>query len=224
MVFLRWLKAVFGHWKTELIGGLLIGALAFYSDMTATRVPPRIYEIAAGLLLLWSMFLAWHDERDARLKAEIETAKIKAESDREREKLEAELASRRPDLSWKIESCVQLMTFLAQREGYGTNIAFTISARNGGAQTALSDWTLDIPGVTSGPVEPRSDPWQEMLIKQQGFDDLASVSQAGIGSGAIVRGALIFLIPNLTLLSFTDAHGRTYVGEPDTIVRSQQKL
>jgi len=225
---------VFSHWKSELIGGVLIGALALYSDLTGTPVPPRLYEIAAGIVLLWAMFLAWQDEHDGRLKAEIETARVTVDFGKERAALDAQLAAKRPNLTCKIESCDQLMTFLGQEEGYGTNIVFMVSIRNSGARTALSDWKLEIPGVITEPADPRDDPSQAMLLKSNKFDDLVSVSQAGIGSGDIINGVLIFLVPNLTneifddpatrfILSFTDAHGETHVAEADKPVRRRQK-
>ena len=181
------------------------------------------------------MFLAWNDEHNGRLKAEIERDEVRAGFDRERAGLEAQIAAKHPKLTCKIESCDQLMAFLGHGEGYGTNIAFALSIRNSGARTALSDWKLEIPGVVTEPADPRNDPWQEMLLKSNKLDDLVPISQAGIDSGDIINGVLIFLVPNLTneifddpatrlILSFTDAHGDTHVAEADKSVRRRLKV
>lgn len=67
--FMQWLKAVGGHWKQELLGGVLIGVIALYSDLSGISVPPRVYELAVALVLFYAMFLAWRDEYQARLQA-----------------------------------------------------------------------------------------------------------------------------------------------------------
>jgi hypothetical protein len=67
--FMQWLKAVGGHWKQELLGGVLIGTIALYSELSGIIVPPRVYEIALVLVLFYAMFLAWRDEYQARLRA-----------------------------------------------------------------------------------------------------------------------------------------------------------
>ncbi len=57
-----WLRAVGRHWRRELLGGVLIGVLALFSELTGIVVSPKIYEIAAVCLLFYAMFLAWLDE------------------------------------------------------------------------------------------------------------------------------------------------------------------
>lgn len=65
-----WLRAVLRHWKQELLGGALIALLGLISEITGVSFPPRIYEIAAVLVLIYAMFLAFADEHAGRLKAE----------------------------------------------------------------------------------------------------------------------------------------------------------
>jgi hypothetical protein len=57
-----WGKAVGKHWKRELLGGVLIGALALFSELTGFSVAPRYYVAAAVIVLFYAMFLAWRDE------------------------------------------------------------------------------------------------------------------------------------------------------------------
>jgi hypothetical protein len=98
-----WRKAVLRHWKRELLGGVLIGALALFSELSGIVIPPRVYEVAAVLLIFYAMFLAWRDEYSARLKVEehkrTEVARLQAELG----KVQQELASQSPDLTFKIE-------------------------------------------------------------------------------------------------------------------------
>jgi hypothetical protein len=57
-----WLKAVGKHWKREVLGGVLIGLLALFSELSGITVPPRIYEVCAVLLFFYAMFLAFGDQ------------------------------------------------------------------------------------------------------------------------------------------------------------------
>jgi len=62
-MLIEWFRAVARHWVRELIGGVLIAFLALFSELTGVTVPPRIYELAAAMLIFYAMFLAWSDER-----------------------------------------------------------------------------------------------------------------------------------------------------------------
>ena len=65
-----WLGAVLRHWVQGLIGSLLIGAMALYSELSGKTISPHIYELAGGLLLLYATFLAWSDESSQKLAAQ----------------------------------------------------------------------------------------------------------------------------------------------------------
>jgi hypothetical protein len=76
MAVYRWLKAAFTQWIADVTGGVLIGMLALYSELSGVTVPPRIYEIVVVLALFQAMFLAWRREETNRIDAETQLAKI----------------------------------------------------------------------------------------------------------------------------------------------------
>lgn len=131
--------------------------------------------------------------------------------------------AKRPDLLCKVEDCQQLLFQMGPRDGYGSNILLKLTLRNVGAKTALSDWRLEIPSIGTAAIEPRSDPWSDMLFKQNRLADLLKTSQFGIGQGDIVQGVLIFTVPGLTkekgehidrlIVTFMDALGETHAAE-----------
>jgi hypothetical protein len=105
------------------------------------------------------------------------------------------------------------MTALDPRESSGNNILIELCIRNSGERTALSDWKLEIPSITTAPISPRRDPWQGQVLKQLRDDktggrltsDILAKTDVGIGKGDIIRGAMIFLIPALSRQIYDDA-------------------
>jgi len=75
--FREFLRAAFRHWKREVLGGVLIGLLALYSEISGVTVPPRIYEVTVALLIFYAMYLAWRDEHERA--EELEKAQPKEE-------------------------------------------------------------------------------------------------------------------------------------------------
>ncbi len=70
MAVLRWLKTVFKQWVADVTGGVLIGAMALYSELSGVTVPPRIYEVVIVFVLFQAMFLAWQEQEQRALKSE----------------------------------------------------------------------------------------------------------------------------------------------------------
>jgi hypothetical protein len=75
--FREFLRAAFRHWKREVLGGVLIGLLALYSEISGVTVPPRVYEMTVALLIFYAMYLAWRDEHERA--EELEKAQPKEE-------------------------------------------------------------------------------------------------------------------------------------------------
>jgi hypothetical protein len=119
------------------------------------------------------------------------------------EQCEQRLAARKPNLVFKIEYWAQLMGQIGDRSV--SNIIVEISVRNSGERTALSDWHLEIPSITAGPISPRKDAWQEMVFKnvrdaktgERLMTDLMDRTSAGLGKGDIAKGTIMFLVPEL---------------------------
>ena len=133
-------------------------------------------------------------------------AQLETEFTSQIEELQNRLAARDPALHFKIEWLGQLMMFLGPQEGYGSNILVEVSIRNSGERTALSDWTLEIPSVTSEAIPSRMDPWVERVFdnlrneKTGGREtsDVMTRAARGLSKGDIARGALMFLIPDIS--------------------------
>ena len=144
--------------------------------------------------------------------------------------LEGQLASRAPDLTFKVEYWAQLMMSDGGGTPFGGNLLIELSIRNSGERTALSDWALEIPSIIDEPISPRVDPWQEYVLKNlrdrttggRLTRDLVTQTTAGLNKGDIARGALVFLIPKLSReihgdstvtvhLSCLDARGEKHV-------------
>jgi len=120
------------------------------------------------------------------------------------EQLKQRLASRKPDLVFKIEYWGQLT---GQIGDYSfNNLIVELSVRNSGERTALSDWELEIPSITAEPISPRKDPWQDMVFKSvrdtktggRLMTDLMVRTDDGLGKGDIARGTMMFLVPGLS--------------------------
>lgn len=77
MAVLRWLRAVFKQWIADVTGGVLIGALVLYSELSGITVPPKIYGVVVGFVLFQAMFLAWHEQERNALKAEADVTTLR---------------------------------------------------------------------------------------------------------------------------------------------------
>jgi hypothetical protein len=78
-VFKPWLRAVGAHWKRESLGGARIGTLALISELSGLTVAPRIYEVAAAVLIFYAMFLAWAEGDGKRQWAEERLREIESQ-------------------------------------------------------------------------------------------------------------------------------------------------
>jgi hypothetical protein len=197
---------------TALISGvapiIIVGFAAFV-----------FYLVRAPAELADKSRLAYEELATSRLVLLREHAEITAKFNLRIEQFEQQIAARTPDLTFKIEYWGQLMTFLGPGESFGNNVLIELSIRNSGERTALSDWKLEIPSITTEPISPRRDPWQEQALKhlrdgQTGArltSDILAKTDAGLGRGDIVRGAMIFLIPGMSRQIYDDTTFRAYL-------------
>jgi len=79
MALFRWIKSVFKQWIADVTGGVIIGALALYSEISGFTLPPRLYEIVVVIVFFQAAFLAWRQEETERLKAEARARELEAE-------------------------------------------------------------------------------------------------------------------------------------------------
>jgi hypothetical protein len=56
-------------------GGVLVGAIALYSELSGATISPRIYLLAVVLVLFQAMFSAWRKEERGRIEAEEQIVK-----------------------------------------------------------------------------------------------------------------------------------------------------
>jgi hypothetical protein len=125
-----WFKAVSKHWKGELLGGVLIGAIALFSELSGVEVRPAIYLLAASLVLFYAMFLAW---RDSYRTCEGESLKAMIAV--------AELESRKlhPALTFAVAG----MAFRSVHEKQ-IEIRVDLLILNAGVQTSLHTWQATV--------------------------------------------------------------------------------
>ncbi len=209
---LQWLKAVRKHWVQELIGGVLIGLLAVYSEMSGTVVAPRVYEYAAGLLLFYAMFLAWRDEYRKRLSLEAEGA-----------------LSTPPSLLPTLVATIQGIEF-ENGPAYGKvdywpsncNLALSVRLRNptDGIPSMATEWGIEHRGkLICGKVEIDIEPGR-------------SVAMALLPAGLKIYGTISFrLKPEMLALlqdldwqvRFKDSADRLHYAEFPTLLRQDGK-
>jgi hypothetical protein len=123
--------------------------------------------------------------------------------EREADDLRHRLSAQQMDLSLSIEYWGQLTGAAITAP---TNVIFQITVRNSGPPTALSDWKLEIPSVTTEPVSPRRDPWQEMVFKNlrdartgaQVLTDLLRRTAQRLDTGEIAQGTIMFDLTSLS--------------------------
>ncbi len=169
----RFLKAVFQQWKAELLGGALIALLGLVSDFTGVAVPPRVYEIAAALLIFYAVFLAWSDEESKKLATEARVAE-----------LEAQLTNK-PGLRFSVRA------FEVGRVAAVLNIKAEILITNPGEQTSVHSWQAGV-SLRSGERIATTSLWKN-LPEIDGQSNLAT-DQRLIEHGATREGVVSFTL------------------------------
>jgi hypothetical protein len=184
----RWIKAVLKRWVAGVTGGLLVGALALYSELTGQSVSPRAYEAVVVLVLFQAMFLAWKREEDDRIKAENRVA---------------ELETKNPQLAGEVLPGSRWSPWVLQRDGQPetwTSFICNLGIRNlGSVPSTVRDFRLRVPMSNTLNISMGMDPEVAELARLNGGklpEDKIPMSQhiEPIMPGGEWRGRITFSI------------------------------
>ncbi len=159
--------------------------LALVSELSGRTLSPRVYEVAAGLLVFYSMFLAWRDEHNAaeqerrrpmtdpvaillsRHLNESSARRTQEEHASILREIAQEIRADRLQSEWKPNIAIECRGFTLfgnQANPNSAILAVEVYVTNTGAPTALHEWELRyhfrdhiLHGVASQPLRMHAD-------------------------------------------------------------------